>query len=465
MSTAAPPADRTKTLADHAFKAELQRLRQTDNLTNWYYLARTYLYLAVVIGAAVAGLEYVRLHDVGWGWGVPIVLAAVVLVGAGQHQLSGLAHEGVHHILFRNRWFNDLASDVLTMFPVFGATHLYRLQHLAHHQFVNDPDRDPDVSQLQTSGHWLSFPVTKRHFLLTLLKQLWLPNLIRFTRVRAKYNATGTDKNPYVRKGEKQSRLAVRIGTLYLATLVGTLAGLYALGDQVLLIAGPAVLWLLICVVYWRLPADKFNRSRLHPVVPQRYMTMLRLGYATAVFTVLTAVQFHTGAPAILYYVLLWIVPIFTAFAFFMILRQLVQHGNADRSWLTNTRTFFVHRVINFAVFPMGQDYHLPHHMYATVPHYRLGRLHDLLMEYPEYREQAVVVEGYFTPPHEPKVRPTVLDVLGLEYAARNRDIYVDNSVLEDDEVDEKEAILREEDVIKREGKQAHGQAVGGPGA
>ena len=33
-------------------------------------------------------------------------------VGAGQHQLSGLAHEGAHHILFRNRWFNDLASDL-----------------------------------------------------------------------------------------------------------------------------------------------------------------------------------------------------------------------------------------------------------------------------------------------------------------------------------------------------------------
>jgi fatty acid desaturase len=456
---AAEMIERENSLADPEFKAELQRLRQSNNLTNWYFLARTYLYLAVVLASAVAAFEYIRLDALGWGWGVPVALVAIVLVGAGQHQLSGLAHEGVHHILFRNRWLNDLTSDLLTMFPVFGATHLYRLQHLAHHQFVNDPDRDPDVSQLRTSGHWLSFPVSKRQFLVTLLKQLWVPNLIRFTRVRAKYNATGTDKNPYVKKGQKQSRLAVLIGGLYLAAITGALTGLFFLGDSLLLVLVPTAMWVAICLVYWRLPAGKFNQSRLHPVVPLRYMTMLRLAYVTAVFTAIANIQFYTGAPAALYYLLLWLVPIFTSFAFFMILRQLVQHGNADRSWLTNTRSFFVHRVINFAVFPMGQDFHLPHHMYATVPHYRLRRLHDLLMSCPEYRDQVVVVEGYFFPPHEPHTRPTVLDVLGPAYAARSREIYVDNTVLEDDEVDEKDAILREEVVVKSEGKQAHGAA------
>ena len=50
-------------------------------------------------------------------------------------------------------------SDLLCMFPLFASIYHYRLQHLAHHQFVNDPDRDPDVSQLRTSGHWLGFPL------------------------------------------------------------------------------------------------------------------------------------------------------------------------------------------------------------------------------------------------------------------------------------------------------------------
>ena len=65
-----------------------------------------------------------------------------------------------------------------------------------------------------------------------------------------------------------------------------------------------------------------------------------------------------------------------------MIMRQLVQHGNGDRGWLTNTRTFLVAPAIRFAVFPLGQDYHLPHHVFATIPHYRLKKLHEHLMQY-----------------------------------------------------------------------------------
>ena len=48
--------------------------------------------------------------------------------------------------LLRARYANALASDWFCMYPLFGSTQHYRLQHIAHHQFVNDPDRDPDVS-------------------------------------------------------------------------------------------------------------------------------------------------------------------------------------------------------------------------------------------------------------------------------------------------------------------------------
>src|SRR4051794_38329127 len=213
-------------LTDTAFKSRLQELRRTDNLTNWFYVLRTYLYLALVLGLTVWFIEAHESWGLSWWWNVPVALLAIVLVGAGQHQLSGLAHEGSHHILFRNRTLNELTSDWFCLFPLFSSTHHYRLQHLAHHQFVNDPQRDPDVSQLQTSGHWLPFPMAKRAFLLTLVKQLWLPNLARFILVRARYNATGTDKNPYMRKGHTQSKAPVRVGLLYLVALVGSLVAL-----------------------------------------------------------------------------------------------------------------------------------------------------------------------------------------------------------------------------------------------
>ena len=164
-----------KFLKDPGLKEQLQSLRRTDNYWNLLYLLRIYVYFTVVIGAAVCFDLY--RAAMGWSflWDVPVGLLTILLVGAGQHQLSGLAHEAVHHILFRNRWLNDLASDLLCMFPLFSSTHHYRLQHLAHHQFVNDPERDPDVSQLKTSGHWLHFPVGKRAFLRTLVEATVAP--------------------------------------------------------------------------------------------------------------------------------------------------------------------------------------------------------------------------------------------------------------------------------------------------
>ena len=463
MASAWLSESRQQSFKDPAFKEKLQRLRQTDNVRNLLYILRTYLYLFLVIGGAV----WFDLHRAaaGWSfwWNLPVGLLTILLVGAGQHQLSGLAHEGVHHILFRNRWFNDLASDLLCMFPLFSSTHHYRLQHLAHHQFVNDPERDPDVSQLQTSGHWLDFPVSKRVFIRTLVKQLWLPNLIRFTRIRAAYNVTGTDKNPYIRKGHKPSKTAVRIGTRYLLLQVLTLTGLTFYGDPLLLALIPTLLWAAVTARFLTLPAAKFHQSRVHPVIPQRAAAVLRTTFLTLEFIALAWITWATGVWAAAYYFVYWLVPLFTSFAFFMILRQLVQHGNGGRGWLTNTRVFLLRPMIRFSVFPVGQDYHLPHHLFATVPHYRLHKLHELLMEYPEYRQEAVVVEGYFLPPHSPHTRPTVLEVLGPDYAPRDRcEVHIDNTVLEDEVVEEKAEIEREGELEKRRFAEAAGAQSAG---
>jgi fatty acid desaturase len=440
-----------KSLKDAELKDHLQRLRQTDNVTNWLYLARSYVFLALVLTGAI-WFDQVRQAE-GWCilYSVAVFVVAIVLIGAGQHQLSGLAHEGSHHILFRNRTLNELASDWFCLFPLFSSTHHYRLQHLAHHQFVNDPVRDPDVSQLQTSGHWLPFPLAKRAFIKTLLKQLWLPNLARFILVRAKYNATGTDMNPYMRKGHTQSKAPVRVGLLYMLSLVGSLVGLVYHGDSLLLAVVPATLWLITMAIFSRLAGDKFHQSRLHPVVSQKVMSMLRVSFVTLVFVSLAWVQHLTGVWAWAYYGLLWVVPLFTSFAFYMILRQLVQHGNGDRGWLTNTRVFFVGRFINFAVFPMGQEFHLPHHLYATVPHYRLRELHRILLAYPEYQEQALEVHGYFVSPEHPQVHPTVLDVLGPDYRAHQfNGVHIDNTVLDDCKVEDREQIENEGEGEKR---------------
>lgn len=446
MATAVQTQPTVASLSDPRIKEMLQALRHTDNVTNLFYGVRTYVYLAFVIGGALA---FYTFNEWGWWLNVPVTIVAILLIGAGQHQLTGLAHEASHHILFRNRFLNDLASDWLCMFPLFSSTQHYRLQHIAHHQFVNDPERDPDVSQLQTSGHWLHFPVAKKTFLITLLKQLWLPNLVRFMRIRAAYNAIPTDKNPYLKKGWKPNKMTVRVGILYMLALIGVLAWCVYEENPLLLAIVPAGMYAAIMAFYALIPVTMFHQSRVHPVISMRMMTLMRMTYVSLLFNGLAWLSFVTPYAA-LYYFLLWVVPIFTSFSFFMILRQLVQHGNGDRGWLSNTRVFFIHPLINFAVFPMGQDYHLPHHLFASVPHYRLKDLHEALVACQEYREQAVVVEGYFLPYEKPPIRPTVLDVLGPAYHHRAAEVYIDNAVLEGEQVEEKDEILQQGEAEKQ---------------
>jgi fatty acid desaturase len=447
MATDVQNAPTMTSLNDQRIKEKLHELRQTDNVTNLLYLLRTYLYLAVVIGAT---LWFYTVNDWSEWLNVPVTIVAIILVGAGQHNLTGLAHEASHHILLKNRLANDLISDWFCMFPLFSSTQHYRLQHIAHHQFVNDPDRDPDVSQLQTSGHWLNFPVEKKTFLVTLLKQLWLPNLFRYMRIRAAYNAIPTDKNPYLKKGWKPSKTTVRVGILYMLALIGTLAWLAAHGDPLLLAVVPAILYAAIMVFYAMIPGTMYHQSRVHPVISMRTMTLMRMTYVSLVFNGLAWLSLHVTPYAALFYLLLWVVPIFTSFSFFMILRQLVQHGNGDRGWLTNTRVFFINPLVNFAVFPMGQDYHLPHHLYASVPHYRLKELHAVLSQCEEYRNQAVEVEGYFLPYEKPPTKPTVLDVVGPKYHHRAEEVYIDNAVLDGEQVEEKDDILQQGEEEKR---------------
>src|SRR5262249_22326038 len=240
---------------------------------NFYYLIRTYALIAVVVGGAVWFYHFQRSAGLSFWWNLPVALLAITAIGALQHQLTGLAHEGAHHILFRNRYLNELASDWLCMFPLLTTTHHYRLQHLAHHQFVNDPERDPDLSQLRASGHWLAFPLRKRQFLRALARRLWPPRLVRFMRIRARYSAVHSVHMPYLRKNCKPSLLVVRVGVGYLVAQVGLLAALVCQGDPIGLAVLPAALWLSMVFFYLLLPERFYHQTRVHSTISPRWMS------------------------------------------------------------------------------------------------------------------------------------------------------------------------------------------------
>lgn len=433
---------------------EAKALKARDNVTNWWPLARIYLVIAASVAASVWVIEAARAGEISWWWTVPSTIAAIFAIGASQHQFGGAIHEGTHYILFANRKLNELASDWLGAFPIFTTTYHYRLHHLAHHQFVNDPERDPDISQLHDSNHWLDFPITHVELLIALLKQLWLPNLFRYTIIRAKYSSLGGGShNPYADPERPGSVRPLRAGILFAAGAPLIIVPLTVMGYwQAVAIILP-LMWALVVGILYTLPADAYPRTRLAPVVPLRYIGIGRVTYLALLYGALSAVQLAGWGNAWMYFGLLWVIPLFTTFPLFMILRQWVQHGNADRGRYTNTRVFLAGPIMRYAVFPWGMDYHLPHHLMASVPHYNLKRLHELLLEDAEYREKGIVVEGYFGSGENAEGHPTALGVLGEKYAPKTKEeAYVDNAAIEYADIADAAGIAREVEASLRKG-------------
>ena len=389
-------------------------LRRTDNLTNWFYLVREYLFLGLVLGLTIAFYQWIFGQDLSWLYAIPVTGLAVSLIGAGQHRLTTLGHEASHYLLFRNRLLNELVSDWLCMFPMWSTTHHYRLQHLAHHQFPNDPLRDPDVLQMEGSGHRFHFPMSPGRFVWQcVFKQLlWLPGLIRYIRMRARYATTGNGSGPYSSENNPRVRVLIVLGAVYIFALAVVLTALTLWGELWQMVAAPAGMCMAVTAFYALVPRRFYRSPRLKPDVSIRWISVGRLAYITFLFTGLACLRRITGEPWELYYLVLWSLPQLTSFAYYMIARQIVQHGHGGQSRFGNTRVFLVSRLIRWAVFPLGMEYHLPHHLFPLVPHYRLPQLHALLLEHnPDYREHCTIVEGYFFHRRPPE-HATVLEVM-----------------------------------------------------
>jgi fatty acid desaturase len=250
----------------------------------------------------------------------------------------------------------------------------------------------------------------------------------------------GTTHNPYIREDWQYTKLPHRIVAVYLIATAILLSALVMYGNPMLLAILPLAGLSTVLAVLSRLPERVYYQSKIRPLFSIRALAMMRTIFFTLLLWGLAWATWATGDWWAAYFLLLWVVPLVTTFPLYMVLRQIVQHGNGDRGWLSNSRVFLCHPFINFAVFPLGQDYHLPHHMFSTVPHYRLKELHEVMMEYPEYGDQATVVEGYIWPKERPPVRPTVVDVLGPEYAPHEfREVFIDNTVLEGRNVTDRE--------------------------
>ena len=101
-------------------------------------------------------------------------------------------------------------------------------------------------------------------------------------------------------------------------------------------------------------------------------------------------VVFHAAMMLLFYwngflfqYLLLWILPLATVVQALLRLRAISEHGATTdfSSPLTAARTNLGPAWLEWLLFPHHVNYHIEHHLYASVPHYHLPALHREMQE------------------------------------------------------------------------------------
>ncbi len=85
----------------------------------------------------------------------------------------------------------------------------------------------------------------------------------------------------------------------------------------------------------------------------------------------------------LLQYLVLWVLPLVTVVQAILRLRAIAEHGATSdfSSPLTAARTNVAPAWLEWLIFPHQVNYHIEHHLYASVPHYNLPSLHREMRE------------------------------------------------------------------------------------
>ncbi len=77
---------------------DIRSLKMRDNWTNFGYIGLIYLIMAVTLIATLSSYAAVANAGLSWWWDLPTTVVAIVVIGASQHQLGGIIHEGTHYM-------------------------------------------------------------------------------------------------------------------------------------------------------------------------------------------------------------------------------------------------------------------------------------------------------------------------------------------------------------------------------
>lgn len=167
----------------------------------------------------IAG-EWALIVAAGWlcwrFWHPLLYPVAVAFIGARQHALLILMHDGAHYRLFRSRALNDWVGELLLAWPfVVVSMRAYRRNHFPHHRHLNTA-KDPDWVRKQTS-EWV-FPKNRWQLALVLLQHFVGVGFLKFVVTARRVGTRATsDPEPPAFRLARVAYLAAICGTLTLS--------------------------------------------------------------------------------------------------------------------------------------------------------------------------------------------------------------------------------------------------------
>lgn len=186
-------------------KAQLSALSQVNPYLSSGHIALEWT--AVVLAAALCQ------HF----WNPLLYVLTVAFIGARQHALLILMHDGTHYRLFRNRSINDWITELLLAWPHLATMRSYRENHLAHHSYLNS-DSDPDWLRKKDNPEW-HFPQSRASLLSLFARDLVGIGGLNLIKLAASLSSAA--RTP----GKAFARLRLAFYVIVLGTLLGAGCG------------------------------------------------------------------------------------------------------------------------------------------------------------------------------------------------------------------------------------------------
>src|SRR5690606_809548 len=251
-------------------------------------------------------------------WGKVLMCALALAILAGrQLAMAILMHDASHHSLFKTKWLNTHLTDWLCARPIWNDVSKYRPYHLKHHAKTSQPD-DPDLGLVK------NFPITQSSLFRKFFRDLNGQSGFKFLAGRVLMDlellewSVSNDPKPIPRGDRSNLELAKNLLKNSSGMLISN----------------------------------------------------------AAIFSALWA----SGHPKLY---LLWPLAYITPFPLFIRIRAMAEHAGLETSHsaLSNTRTTRAGWLARALVAPIHVNYHIEHHLMASVPHQKLGRMHQMLRE------------------------------------------------------------------------------------